>query len=68
MAAPTDEDREAAAYLAARREGAAPTGFAPTNAVPRQRAASIGQSDQQQPSRGASALGGGNWTYRDRSR
>ncbi|WP_433375857.1 MHYT domain-containing protein [Actinoplanes sp. CA-142083] len=60
MAAPTEEDRAAAAYLAARREGAH------TGTIPRQPAAPM--AEQQQPSRGASALGGGSWTYRDRSR
>jgi NO-binding membrane sensor protein with MHYT domain len=65
MAAPTEEDREAAAYLAARREAAANTGT-----MPRQ---TFGYSEPpqaapDQPQRGASALGGGSWTYRDRSR
>ena len=67
MAAPTDEDREAAAYLAARREAAGLTGpVAATGAFPRQTAVPAAQPEQ--PQRGASALGGGNWTYRDRSR
>jgi NO-binding membrane sensor protein with MHYT domain len=60
MAAPTEEDRAAAAYLAARRD-ASQTGM-----IPRQPAAPL--AEQPQPSRGASALGGGSWTYRDRSR
>jgi len=60
MAAPTDEDREAVAYLTARREAAA------TGTIPRQTAVPAGQPEQ--PQRGASALGAGNWTYRDRSR
>ncbi|WP_433301593.1 MHYT domain-containing protein [Actinoplanes sp. CA-030573] len=58
MAAPTEEDRAAAEYLAARRESGQ-TGF-----IPRQAEAPA----VEQPSRGASALGAGNWTYRDRSR
>jgi len=74
MAAPTDEDREAAAYLAARREAAATRTFpattgtfaANTGTFPSQNAAPAGQPDQ--PQRGRSALGAGNWTYRDRSR
>jgi NO-binding membrane sensor protein with MHYT domain len=61
MAAPTEEDRAAAAYLAARRDASA------TGAIPRQPAAPMVEQ-QPQPSRGASALGGGAWTYRDRSR
>ena len=60
MAAPTEEDREAAAYLAARREAAA----ANTDTFPRQAAASQAEGSQ----RGASALGGASWTYRDRAR
>jgi NO-binding membrane sensor protein with MHYT domain len=59
MAAPTEEDRAAAAYLAARRESSQP------GTIPRQPVAPMAE---QQPSRGASALGGGAWTYRDRSR
>jgi NO-binding membrane sensor protein with MHYT domain len=62
IAAPNEEDRAAAAYLAARRE----TGD--TGTIPRQPA-------QPQPpasgsnleKRSSSALGGGSWTYRDRS-
>ncbi|MFI7601885.1 MHYT domain-containing protein [Actinoplanes sp. NPDC049681] len=54
MAAPTDEDRAAAAYLAARLEHGEPA--APpqhgTGPIPQQR---------------GSALGGATWTYRDRS-
>ncbi|MFF5290989.1 MHYT domain-containing protein [Paractinoplanes globisporus] len=66
MAAPTEEDREAVAYLAARRAAAANAGT-----MPRQ---TFGYSEppqaapDQQPQRGASALGGSSWTYRDRSR
>lgn len=98
MAAPTEEDRAAAEYLAARREnsntgtiprqtaGAAQpgSGFAQFGANPGASRPVFGQSPQsgqpgqspqpgqpgqpeQQPSRGASALGGGSWTYRDRS-
>jgi hypothetical protein len=52
MAAPTDEDRAAAAYLAARQENAAAA------AIPQQTA-------PQQAERGAPTLGGA-WTYRDR--
>jgi NO-binding membrane sensor protein with MHYT domain len=63
-AAPTEEDRAAAAYLAARREASN------TGVIPRQPAgyfeASEGQGDGG-PQRGRSALGGGSWTYRDRS-
>ena len=66
MAAPNEEDRAAAAYLAARREGLA------TN-VPQQRTGEFGTI---QPSGSGSGSGpaersgptlGGNWTYRDRS-
>ena len=60
MAAPTDEDRAAAEYLAARRVSAE------TGTIPRQ-SAGFEQRDHQ-PTRGGSALGGGSWTYRDRSR
>ncbi len=57
MAAPTEEDRAAAAYLAARRESAN------TGTIPRQPAApqSMGEA-----LRSSSALGGAAWTYRDR--
>ncbi|HEY7271264.1 MAG TPA: signal protein, partial [Actinoplanes sp.] len=50
MAAPTEDDRAGAAYLAARLETSAQ--------IPAQR----------QPSRPAPTLGGGAWTYRDRSK
>jgi len=69
MAAPTDEDREAIAYLAARREAASLTGSPSTTGVfPRPTVAPAPARQPEQPQRGASALGGGNWTYRDRSR
>jgi len=58
-AAPTEEDRAAAAYLAARREGAA------TGAVPRQPTGSAIEQRGPEPRR--SALSDGSWTYRDRS-
>ncbi|GIF00263.1 MHYT domain-containing protein [Paractinoplanes rishiriensis] len=57
MAAPTEEDRAAAAYLAARREGTA------TSTIPRQPGPSAPHGDQPR----ASGLAGGSWTYRDRS-
>jgi NO-binding membrane sensor protein with MHYT domain len=65
MAAPTDEDRAAAAYLAARREGAA-------SPVPQQRTgefpAVLPPAERGGPpaERGGPTLGS-NWTYRDRS-
>jgi hypothetical protein len=55
MAAPTEEDRAAAAYLAARRDNAV--------ASPAPAPAPL----QQQAGRSNSSLGGGAWTYRDRS-
>ncbi|GIM94577.1 MHYT domain-containing protein [Paractinoplanes toevensis] len=55
-AAPTEEDRAAAAYLASRREAGT------TGVIPRQTAPTPAE-----PQRGSSALGGGSWTYRDRS-
>ena len=58
MAAPTEEDRAAAAYLAARQESAT------TGTIPRQRVAPQGGD---QP-RNSSGLAGGGWTYRDRER
>ena len=57
MAAPNEEDRAAAAYLAARRE----TGDTGIIARPEPEAA---PGDGR---RGPSALGGASWTYRDRS-
>jgi NO-binding membrane sensor protein with MHYT domain len=57
MAAPTEEDRAAAAYLAARRESGS------TGTIPRQQAAPPAE-----PSSRSSGLAGGGWTYRDRSR
>ncbi|WP_245665658.1 MHYT domain-containing protein [Actinoplanes subtropicus] len=68
MAAPTEEDREAAAYLAARREAAGriDPGSTAAGTLPRPVSAPAAQGEQ--PRRGASALGAGNWTYRDRSR
>jgi NO-binding membrane sensor protein with MHYT domain len=59
MAAPTEEDRAAAAYLAARQEIAA------TGTIPRQRVAPFGGEPQP---RNQSGLAGGGWTYRDRER
>lgn len=56
MAAPTEEDRAAAAYLAARRNGLA----AVPPALPQQ---SVPTSTE----RGGSSLSSGSWTYRDRS-
>jgi NO-binding membrane sensor protein with MHYT domain len=56
-AAPTEEDRAAAAYLASRREGAAAAGNAPR---PQATQPAIEQ-------RSRSVLGDGSWTYRDRS-
>ncbi|MEV8503701.1 MHYT domain-containing protein [Actinoplanes sp. NPDC051475] len=53
MAAPTDEDRAAAAYLAARLE----------QGEPAQAPATAPEAPQQR----GSALGGATWTYRDRS-
>jgi NO-binding membrane sensor protein with MHYT domain len=61
VAAPTEEDRAAAEYLAARREAGH------TGTLRRQTAATT-PAQPEQPSRGASALGAGSWTYRDRSR
>jgi NO-binding membrane sensor protein with MHYT domain len=57
MAAPTEEDRAAAAYLAARRDGAT------TGTIPRQRA-----SPAPDRPRSPTGLSGGGWTYRDRDR
>jgi NO-binding membrane sensor protein with MHYT domain len=54
-AAPTEEDRAAAAYLAARQESSS------TGTIPRQ---TDGSPLEQ---RNRSSLSGGNWTYRDRS-
>jgi NO-binding membrane sensor protein with MHYT domain len=58
IAAPSDEDRAATAYLAARREAAA-------SAVPQQRTGEFG-AVQPSADRNGPTLGG-NWTYRDRS-
>jgi NO-binding membrane sensor protein with MHYT domain len=70
-AAPTEEDRAAVAYLAARREAGS------TGVIPRQPSAPAdvrtrldngpGGTPGAAPSRGSSALNGGSWTYRDRS-
>jgi NO-binding membrane sensor protein with MHYT domain len=93
MAAPTEEDRAASEYLAARREAgrtgtvprqtATPQAFAAQktaaqnaaaqnaaaqNAAAQNASAQNAPGQPEQPSRGASALGGGSWTYRDRSR
>ena len=57
MSAPTEEDRAAAAYLAARREAGA--------AAARPAPAQFGGSPQ--GGERGSALGSGNWTYRDRT-
>jgi hypothetical protein len=61
MAAPTDEDRAAVAYLAARREARDAN-----RRIPRQPAgpAPLGE----RPRGPVSGLGAGNWTYRDRER
>ncbi|GAA2630328.1 MHYT domain-containing protein [Paractinoplanes durhamensis] len=56
-AAPTEEDRAAAAYLAARREAGT------TGVIPRQ----PGPDGVADARRGPSSLGGSSWTYRDRS-
>jgi NO-binding membrane sensor protein with MHYT domain len=58
MAAPSDEDRAAAAYLTARQEAAA-------NSVPQQRPAEFG--GVQPPADRSGPTLSGNWTYRDRS-
>ncbi|MEU4239874.1 MHYT domain-containing protein [Actinoplanes sp. NPDC026619] len=61
-AAPTEEDRAAAAYLAARREAGA------TGVIPRQPAAAPDEPGTGAIGpRGDSQLRGGSWTYRDRS-
>jgi NO-binding membrane sensor protein with MHYT domain len=57
MAAPTEEDRAAAAYLAARRNGLAAM----------QQPELPQQSGPASPERGGSSLSSGSWTYRDRS-
>jgi NO-binding membrane sensor protein with MHYT domain len=60
LAAPTEEDRAAAAYLAGRRTGLATAGGTPD----------VNQDQRQLPGErgtGGSGLGSGNWTYRDRS-
>jgi NO-binding membrane sensor protein with MHYT domain len=61
MAAPTDEDRAAAAYLAARLEQ--------SEAAPAPRPVFGGGTGEQPhiPQQRSSALGGATWTYRDRS-
>jgi len=58
MAAPTEEDRAAVAYLAARRNGLA--AMPPAPALPQ-------QSVPAQSERGGSSLSSGSWTYRDRT-
>ncbi|GAA2580224.1 MHYT domain-containing protein [Winogradskya consettensis] len=77
MAAPTEEDRAAAEYLASRRLG---TPAAPAPAAPRpgslpsasglsasgRSASGPSASGGNQPGPRSSALGGGSWTYRDR--
>jgi NO-binding membrane sensor protein with MHYT domain len=61
MAAPTDEDRAAAAYLAARLEQGRP--------APEPRPVPRGATGEQPrvPQQRSTALGGATWTYRDRS-
>ncbi|WP_308036607.1 MHYT domain-containing protein [Actinoplanes sp. DH11] len=66
-AAPSEEDREAAAYLASRLEARpAPAAGTPPGQLWGQQP----QHRQPQPGQGPgrSTLGGGNWTYRDRDR
>ena len=64
-AAPTEEDRAAAAYLEARRQGlsAAPS---PQSRTPRHSHGTEAPPVPQQPTR-QSRLGASNWTYRDRT-
>ncbi|BCJ49134.1 hypothetical protein Asp14428_06090 [Actinoplanes sp. NBRC 14428] len=64
MAAPTDEDRAAAAYLAARLEAGSPAAAA--HPAPRTAPAPV-RPDGTVPQQRGSALGGATWTYRDRS-
>jgi NO-binding membrane sensor protein with MHYT domain len=60
MAAPDDEDRAAAAYLEARRNGLAAAEAAATSvSIPRQSPPPVAER--------GSGLGSGSWTYRDRS-
>jgi NO-binding membrane sensor protein with MHYT domain len=65
MAAPTDEDRAAAEYLAALRESAAARKVRPEAGIPRQ--ARLPRPPAEETAR-ASGLAGGAWTYRDRSK
>jgi NO-binding membrane sensor protein with MHYT domain len=65
MAAPNEEDRAAAAYLAARREASAASARQPTGAFGTIQP-SAGSSSSTPAERSGPTLSG-NWTYRDRS-